>query len=151
MTRIPLRRYTARALPLDSQGRVLLLHGFDPHHPSRTYWFTVGGATEGAETLQEAAVRELQEEVGIAASADDFVGPLETSTVEFKFAEYDIVQDQTFFAVHVGDAEVSFDQMEDIEKETTLEYRWWSIADLSTTTEVIFPANLAELLRKAGR
>lgn len=150
MTRIPLRRYTARVLPVDSQGRVLLLHGFDPLHPEVTYWFTIGGAAEGAETLQEAAVRELREEVGIVASAGDFTGPLETSTIEFAFAEYDIVQDQTFFGVEVGDAEVSFEHMEEIEKVTTIEYRWWSVADLETTTEVVFPANLPILLRKAG-
>ena len=41
----PLRRRTARVLPVDPEGRVLLLHGWDPHHPERPFWFTIGGAT----------------------------------------------------------------------------------------------------------
>lgn len=150
MTRIPLRRFTARALPIDSHGRVLLLHGFDPAHPESPFWFTIGGAAEGAETLQEAAVRELQEEVGIVAMPEDFEGPLETSTIEFSFGEYDIVQDQTFFTVRVGEAEVTFEHMEEIEKATTLGHRWWSVADLEQTTEVVFPANLVTLLQKTA-
>lgn len=150
MTRIPLRRYTARALPLDSHGRVLLLHGFDPAHPESPFWFTIGGAAEGVETLQEAAVRELREEVGIVAAAQDLVGPLETSTITFSFAEYDIVQDQTFFTVVVGEAEVTYEHMEEIEKATTLGHRWWSVDELEASDETIFPENLATLLRKIG-
>ena len=29
-----------------SKGRVLLLHGWDPHHPDHPFWFTIGGAVE---------------------------------------------------------------------------------------------------------
>ncbi len=145
---IPLRRFTARALPIDDHGRVLLLHGFDPARPDRSYWFTVGGAAEDGETLQQAAARELYEEVGIAASADDFTGPYGTGTIEFTFAEYAITQDQTFFAIQVGDADVSFDHMDEIEKATTTEYRWWSAEELDDTEEAVFPEDLADIVRK---
>ena len=67
MTKIPLRRFTAPRPAIDEQGRVLLLHGFDPARPDEPFWFTIGGAAEDGETLQEAAVRELHEEVGIRA------------------------------------------------------------------------------------
>ncbi|WP_326645830.1 hypothetical protein OIE67_44645 [Nonomuraea fuscirosea] len=43
MTKIPLRRFTARVLPVDENDRVLLLHGFDPAQPERRFWFTIGG------------------------------------------------------------------------------------------------------------
>ncbi len=38
-------------LPVDPEGRVLLLHGWDPHHPERPFWFTVGGAAEDGESV----------------------------------------------------------------------------------------------------
>ncbi|MFI7449256.1 NUDIX hydrolase [Nonomuraea sp. NPDC049714] len=145
---IPLRRFTARALPVDDQGRVLLLHGFDPVRPGEPFWFTIGGALEGEETLQEAAARELFEEVGIRATAEEFTGPYGTSTIEFSFAQYAITQDQAYFAVQVGQVDVSFEHMEQIEKETTLGYRWWSAEEIDATEEVIFPEDLAAILRK---
>ncbi|MFI6603941.1 NUDIX hydrolase [Nonomuraea sp. NPDC050536] len=147
MTMIPLRRFTARALPIDDHGRVLLLHGFDPARPGMSYWFTIGGAAEGDETLPEAAARELYEEVGIVAAAGDFTGPYGTGTIEFTFAEYAITQDQTFFAIRVGNAEVSFDHMEELEKATTIGHRWWSAEELDDTEELVFPKDLADILR----
>ncbi|MFI6906854.1 NUDIX hydrolase [Nonomuraea sp. NPDC050394] len=148
MTKIPLRRFTGRVLPINDEGRVLLLHGFDPAVPERPFWFTIGGAAEHDETLLEAAVRELYEEAGITAPAGEFTGPLATGTISFNWAEYAITQDQTFFAVRVTGAEVSFDHMEDIEKDTTLGHRWWSVEELEATDEAFFPADLPAILRK---
>ncbi|MEO3869577.1 NUDIX domain-containing protein [Nonomuraea sp. B12E4] len=151
MTKIPLRRVTARALPIDDQDRVLLLYGFDPANADKPFWFTIGGALEGGETLQEAAARELFEEAGIRAEAADFTGPYGTGTIEFSWAQYAITQDQTFFAIRVGDAAVSFDHMEQIEKDTTTAYRWWSAEELESTQETFFPEDLVVILRKITR
>ncbi|MFG1705634.1 NUDIX hydrolase [Nonomuraea sp. M3C6] len=149
MTKIPLRRFTARALPIDDQDRVLLLYGFDPERPDEPFWFTIGGALEDGETLPEAAARELYEEVGMRAEAGDFSGPYGTSTIEFHWSQYAITQDQTFFAIRMGpDAAVSFEHMDQIEKDTTTAYRWWSVAELEGTDEVFFPEDLAAILRK---
>ncbi|MFI7135677.1 NUDIX hydrolase [Nonomuraea sp. NPDC050153] len=149
MTKIPLRRFTARALPIDDQDRVLLLYGFDPARPDEPFWFTIGGAAEDGETLQEAAARELFEEVGIRADAGELSGPHGSSVIEFNYAEYAITQDQTFFALRVGaDAVVSFEHMEQIEKDTTTDYRWWSAEALESTEEAVFPKNLASILRE---
>ncbi|MFC4011094.1 NUDIX hydrolase [Nonomuraea purpurea] len=148
MTKIPVRRFTARALPLDDQDRVLLLRGFDPAQPDLPFWFTIGGAMEGGETLRETAARELFEEVGIRVSPDDFTGPYGTNTIEFTWADHIITQDQTFFAIRVGDAAaVSFEHMEQVERDTTTGYRWWSAAELESTEEMYFPEDLAVVLR----
>lgn len=144
----PLRRYTARALPINPAGRVLLLNGFDPHRPDEPFWFTIGGAAEEGETLQEAAVRELHEEAGILVSVEEFSESLGTSTVEFTFGPYAITQDQTFFAVQVGDVDVSFDHMEEVEKKTTLGYRWWTAEELEASSET-YPPELPDVIRKA--
>ncbi|TDD31483.1 NUDIX domain-containing protein [Nonomuraea terrae] len=149
VTKIPVRRFTARVLPIDRENRVLLLHGFDPAVPDRPFWFTIGGALEGSETPQEAAARELYEEVGIRAGVGEITGPHGSRITSFDFAQYAITQDETFLAVRVdGEAAVSFDHMEQVEKETTLSYRWWSADELDATGETVHPENLGELLRK---
>ena len=37
-----------RVLPV-TRGRVLLLHGWDPHRPDEPFWFTIGGAADPGE------------------------------------------------------------------------------------------------------
>ena len=89
------RRTTARVLPVRPDGKVLLLHGWDPLKPETTYWFTIGGGVEEGETVAEAASRELREEVGIVLPADDLGAPVATNTIEFEYGGCRIVQHQT--------------------------------------------------------
>src|SRR3954468_1904840 len=64
------RRTTARVLPVRPDGKVLLLHGWDPLKPEVPYWFTIGGGVEAGESVADAACRELREEVGIVLPVD---------------------------------------------------------------------------------
>ncbi|WP_276206401.1 NUDIX hydrolase [Thermoactinospora rubra] len=146
---IPLRRFTARAMPVNHEGKVLLLQGFEPNTPHITRWFTIGGAMEDGETLQEAAARELHEEAGILVEPAAFAPPYGTSTIRFTFGEWDITQDQTFLAVYVGDAPVSLDRMEEIEKATTIGWRWWSAEELEDSDVLYHPEDLPTLIKQA--
>jgi hypothetical protein len=38
--------------------------------------------------------------------------------------------------------------MEQVEKETTIGHRWWSAKEIETTEEIVFPEDLAAILRK---
>jgi 8-oxo-dGTP pyrophosphatase MutT (NUDIX family) len=78
----PWRRSTARVLPVDADGRVLLLHGWDPHYPERPFWFTIGGAAEFGESLRDAAARELYEETRIRVDPEQLGEPIARSTRE---------------------------------------------------------------------
>jgi 8-oxo-dGTP pyrophosphatase MutT (NUDIX family) len=119
---------TARVLPVNPAGEVLLLHGWDPAVPDVTYWFSVGGAREPGETLVEAAVRELFEETGIEAEPAALGNPFATeSGVEFDWGPYHLVQDQSWFALVIdAGTEVHFRGLEALEVGTIDRAGWWT-------------------------
>jgi 8-oxo-dGTP pyrophosphatase MutT (NUDIX family) len=143
------RRQTARVLPVDPEGRVLLLHGWDPHHPEAPFWFTIGGGAEPGESLRDAAVREMREEVGISIDPPCLGEPIAQNTVEFSWAGYQIVQEQTFYAVLVESADVSLDGLDDWERATTDGYGWLSADDLGPGKPPADPG-LPDLIRAAA-
>jgi 8-oxo-dGTP pyrophosphatase MutT (NUDIX family) len=140
-------RRAGRVLPVDARGRVLLLRGFDPADPAHPFWFTVGGAPDHGETLAEAASRELREEVGIRTDAASLGGPVWHRTTEFGFDGTRYRQEEDYFLLRVGSEEVSFDGMDESEKETVLGYRWLNPADLDVLSEPVHPAEISRLLR----
>jgi len=145
----PWRRQTARVLPVDAEGRVLLLHGWDPRHPDRPFWFTIGGAAEAGESLRDAGARELREETGIVIDPAGLGEPVAQNIVEFSWAGYQIVQDQTFYAVLVESADVTLDGMDSWERATTDTYGWLSADDLGPDHPPADPG-LPDLIRAAA-
>jgi 8-oxo-dGTP pyrophosphatase MutT (NUDIX family) len=127
------RRTTARVLPVRPDGKVLLLHGWDPLKPQTTYWFTIGGGVEAGETVADAARRELLEEVGIELPAADLGAPFATNTIEFDYSGSRIIQHQTFFAIAVDQVDVTFVNQEELEQQTISEHGWWYSDDLEAT------------------
>jgi 8-oxo-dGTP pyrophosphatase MutT (NUDIX family) len=141
-------RQTARVLPVDPQGRALLLHGWDPHRPDEPFWFTVGGAAEAGESLRDAASRELYEETRIVVDPDRLGEPIAQNTIEFSWGGHRIAQDQTFYAVAVGSAKVSLEGLDQWERATTDKYGWLFPADLEAAEKPAHP-DLPELIRAA--
>jgi 8-oxo-dGTP pyrophosphatase MutT (NUDIX family) len=144
----PWRRQTARVLPVDPDGRVLLLHGWDPHHPEAPFWFTIGGGAEGSESLAEAGVRELREETGIVIEAAELGEPIGHNTVEFHFSHYHIIQSQAFYAVLVEAAEVSLDGLDQLERASTDKAAWLFAEDFGPDERPADP-DLPDLMRAA--
>jgi 8-oxo-dGTP pyrophosphatase MutT (NUDIX family) len=141
-------RRAGRVLPIDPDGRVLLLCGFDPASPAQPFWFTVGGGVDPGETLAECAARELGEEAGIAADAAALGDAVWRRTVEFGFNGTRYRQDEEYFVLRVGSRTVSLDDMDDWEKQTVTGYRWLSAAELETLAEPFGPPELPRLLRE---
>ena len=145
-----IRRNTARVLPVDQEGRVLLLHGWDPQRPDDPFWFTIGGGAEPGESLPLAAARELREEVGIVIDADRLGEPIEVSPITFSWAGVRFEQDQTFFAVAVDDAEVSFAGQDPLERATIDKHAWLYPGDLEGGAERPADPEIPRLMRAAA-
>jgi 8-oxo-dGTP pyrophosphatase MutT (NUDIX family) len=146
---VRLRRNTARVLPVDPEGRVLLLHGWDPLRPRDPFWFTIGGAVEHGETLREAAARELREEAGIVVDPELLGEPFATAPIEFWWGGMHFDQDQTFYAIAVSDAEVSFAGQEALERATIDKHGWLRPEDLGSGSERPADPELPRLMRLA--
>jgi 8-oxo-dGTP pyrophosphatase MutT (NUDIX family) len=143
------RRTTARVLPVRPDGKVLLLHGWDPLKPQTPYWFTIGGGVEAGETVAEAASRELREEVGIHLPVDALGTAVATNTIEFEWGGCPIIQCQTFFAVAVDSVDVTFANQEQLELETISAHGWWYGDDLEATGQAAH-VTIPGLLREAA-
>jgi 8-oxo-dGTP pyrophosphatase MutT (NUDIX family) len=124
-------RLAARVLPVSPEGRVLLLHEQNPAIPGVLYWGSVGGAVDPGESLEEAAVRELHEETGIAALPAALLGPILRAEQPFTWAGRDYVNDAHFFALPLPESvEVTFDNLVEEETGNVLGSAWWTPADL---------------------
>ena len=150
-----IHRKTARVLPVDPEGRVLLLHGWDPHHRDRPFWFTIGGAVEegdgevAGESLRDAAARELYEETRISVDPAQLGEPIAQNTIEFSWGGHHFVQDQTFYAVLVESAEVSLEGLDQWEQATTDKYGWLAAGDLGADDPPAHP-DIPDLIRAAA-
>jgi 8-oxo-dGTP pyrophosphatase MutT (NUDIX family) len=145
----PWHRNAARILPVNAEGRVLLLHGWDPNHPEAPFWFSVGGGTEGGESLAEAGVRELREETGIVIDPAALGEPIGQNTVEFHFASFHIIQRQTYYAVAVQAADVTFDGLDQLERASTDKAAWLLAEDFGPDERPADP-DLPDLMRAAA-
>ena len=145
----PTLRVTARVLPVNHRGEVLLLQDQDPGRPGILRWGTIGGAVDPGETLLEAAVREMHEETGIAVAAGDLIGPVHHDVVPFTYGDRAFIGDSTFFALALAhDAEVVFDHLEPVEVDNVFAHGWWSPEALAADGTAVLP-DLPEIMTKA--
>jgi 8-oxo-dGTP pyrophosphatase MutT (NUDIX family) len=139
------RRDTARVIMVGPDDRVLLFRHLLRAPWSREGWLTPGGGIDPGESPVEAAVRELREETGHTLTTAA-AGPAvafdsgESSTAEATFAEVN-----WYFFARVPTACLDLSGQDEYERRELLDVRWWSIADLRTTTDLVFPVGLADL------
>lgn len=144
-TSAPLARRAGRVVLVSQEGSVLLLSGTDPRLPDAPrFWFVPGGGAADGETLEEAARRELYEEVG--ARVGELGPPAWRREVSFVFDGAHYHQAESFFVVRAPYFRPEPTALTDLERRAGMAARWWPLAELATTREVVHPAALASLL-----
>jgi 8-oxo-dGTP pyrophosphatase MutT (NUDIX family) len=139
-------RRAARVILLDPADRILLLHGFEPADPATTWWFTPGGGVEPGESLPEAARREVAEETGITSMR---LGPVVWQrSCAFDFDGRRWEQDEWYYLARTDAAELHTGGHTELERRSVRALRWWTCEELLATRETVYPARLAELLRR---
>lgn len=143
-----LDRRAARVLLVDRADRTLLLRGGDPARPHLRWWFTPGGGLADGEAAVDGAVRELFEETGLRVDPAGLGEPVWHQVIRFSYDNRAYRQEQDFYFLRVAEWQIDTTGFDAEEKRTIDAHRWWSAAELDATDETVFPADLADLLRR---
>jgi 8-oxo-dGTP pyrophosphatase MutT (NUDIX family) len=140
---------------VDARERVLLLRGGDPQRPGPAVWHTPGGGIDPGEQPQDAARRELVEEIGLEVSRASELGAVVwTRRFEFLFDGVRYDQDEVFYLLRVDHHKVDDSRHTPLERRYLSGHRWFSVADLETFDELVAPPDLgtqlAVLLREGA-
>ena len=139
-SRVP--RPAARILLVDGPGRVLLMRFAPPDRPP--LWCTPGGAVDPGESYEAAARRELWEEVGLDCDCGRQVAQ---RTVDFlTFEGVEVTADERYFRVDVDGHDVAHGGLTELEQRVMTGWRWFTRDEIATHDEVIYPADLLDLL-----
>ncbi len=136
-------RLTVKLLLLDEQDRLLLIHSRDPR-TGQECWYPVGGGIEPGETVQQAAGREAGEETGLVELP---VGaPVWIRDHTYRYGGREVEVHEEWLLHRVKNFHPAPAALTDYESKTIQGFHWWSIGDLATTTDTIFPPRLGHLV-----
>lgn len=146
----PVVRVASRILVLDRSDRVLLvgarLIDLDTPPAEVLWWYTPGGGVDPGESLRDAAVRELAEEIGLLVTAADLEGPVWLRRWQGQVMGKDMDCRETYFALRDVEHVVDVSGQTELEKFEDQPFRWWNVDELATSSETFAPRDLARLL-----
>ena len=108
-------------------------------------WITPGGGLEPGESHEAAALREVEEEVGLKGAA---LGPCVWKREHaFVFRDVKYHQRERFFLVRCEPFEVDDSGLDPIEVEVLIGHRWWTVDEIRASDAMFAPRRLGELLQ----
>ncbi|MDR1890709.1 MAG: NUDIX domain-containing protein [Puniceicoccales bacterium] len=110
------------------------------------FWNMIGGKIEEGETLLEAAKRELFEETGIKSHDVKFGPEVWYGTVDLLLDGKLTTINQRFVVAKTSVRSFDFSNQEENEKLTVKTIEWFSLEDIKTCGEPIYPISLASHL-----
>jgi 8-oxo-dGTP diphosphatase len=137
-------RRAARLVVIDPQSGAALLFKYEDG--GRSFWATPGGALDRSETFEDAAMREAREELATVGTCS----PLWHRTVEFSYRGTAVRQEEQYFLLRIGPGDIALGPQvrEAHRREGIIATRWWSLEELETTSEQVFPEDLPRRLRE---
>lgn len=145
-TKLPVR-LAGRVIVLDPDGRVLLFR-YDDGPPNGRHWNTPGGGLEPGEDYHAGAQRELLEETGWA-DVPVLRGEIHRRTVVMEHSDRIVRQHERFFLARVPAARRALGEVAAMHVcDGIATARWWTLAELDSTAEKVWPDGLTDLLRR---
>lgn len=141
-------RHAARVIIISEDAHTLLMQGHDSLDPNYKWWFTVGGGIEADETPQQTALREIREETGYTAHANEVTGPIIERDARFKFTDRDRRQIELFYLLRTPRFTVDNTWWTQTEQNVIDRLEWVPIRQLKTLSETsnLFPHELIDII-----
>jgi ADP-ribose pyrophosphatase YjhB (NUDIX family) len=138
-------RRAARVILLDPENRVLLMR-YDDGPPNGAHWSTPGGGLNADEDYPAAALRELAEETGWR----DVIlrGEVLRREFEMQYSRKLIRQRERLYLARTDQSGREIRGVEAMHAADGIAaWRWWTLAELDSTTQTVWPPGLADLIR----
>lgn len=137
-------RHASRVVLFDEDDRLFLFR-FRDRGRDRPWWATPGGGVQHGESHEDAARRELWEELGVTNA--DIGSAVWTRETEFDFAGTWTRALERFYLLRLPNDRVRPGSVVDLPEENVTGWRWWELEDLASSTETIWPTRLALFAR----
>lgn len=144
---IPIRPAVRVLLINNNKLLLMCVEDFDIHAPgakkNKRFWCTIGGGIEGSESVQDAALREIYEETGIAPEAVELGPVVWKSEIDLMLKGILTRLAEQFIVAKTQQKDVALHKLTSDEQEVVKKLEWFSLEQIKNSQEIIFPVLLA--------